>query len=122
MATNLPNQSNPDSATFTKLFFDSYGQAPLEFSSIDVDSSVAFFQSRGFDNDAATITAVTLLKQAKLDNQPIYQILDTLNGFSDLQLSALVGEILNNNRPSTSTLGFRVANGASFSQSRNIVL
>ena len=122
MATNLPTQAATDSAAFTKLFFDSYGQQPLEFLSTDVDSAISFFGSRGFDKDAATITAVTLLKQAKLDNQPIYQILDTLKGFNDLQLSALVGEILNNNRPSTSTLGFRVANGSSFSQTRNIVL
>ena len=122
MLTNLPIQPGTDSAAFTKLFFDSYGQQPLEFLSTDVDASITFFASRGFDKDAATITAVTLLKQAKLDNQPIYQILDTLKGFNDLQISALVGEILNNNRPSTSTLGFRVADGSSFSQSRNIVL
>lgn len=122
MATNLPTKTGEDSAELTKLFFDTYGQQPLEFSSTDLDSAISFFESRGFDKDAATITAVTILKQAKIDNQPIYQIIDTLKGFNELQLSALVGEILNNNRPSTSTLGFRVANGSSFIQSRNIIL
>jgi hypothetical protein len=122
MATNLPPGPNADSATATKLFFDSYGEQPLEFNSTDVDAAVGFFQGKGFDRDAATTTAITLLKQAKIENQPIFQILDTLKGFNDLQLSALVGEILNNNRPSTSTLGFRVANANKISQTRNILL
>jgi hypothetical protein len=122
MATNLPPSPNTDSATATKLFFDSYGEQPLEFNSSDVDAAVGFFESKGFDRDAATTTAITLLKQAKIENQPIFQILDTLKGFNNLQLSALVGEILNNNRPSTSTLGFRVANANKISQTRNILL
>jgi hypothetical protein len=122
MATNLPPSPNADSATATKLFFDSYGEQPLEFNSSDVDAAVGFFESKGFDRDAATTTAITLLKQAKIENQPIFQILDTLKGFNSLQLSALVGEILNNNRPSTSTLGFRVANANKISQTRNILL
>lgn len=122
MATNLPSNTNSDSSDQTKLFFDSYGQQPLEFLSTDVDSTISFFETKGFDKDAATITAITVLKQAKLDAMPVYQIIDTLKGFNSLQLSSLVGEILNNNRPSTSTLGFRVADGSKFSQSRNIVL
>jgi hypothetical protein len=122
MATNLPPGPNTDSATATTLFFDSYGEQPLEFNSTDVDAAVGFFESKGFDQDAATTTAITLLKQAKIETQPIFQILDTLKGFNNLQLSALVGEILNNNRPSTSTLGFRVANSNKISQTRNILL
>lgn len=122
MATNLPSSTTTDSSDLTKLFFDSYGQQPLEFLSTDVDSTISFFETKGFDKDAATITAITVLKQAKLDVMPVYQIIDTLKGFNSLQLSSLVGEILNNNRPSTSTLGFRVADGSKFSQSRNIVL
>lgn len=121
MATNLPPQQIDDSAAGTRLFFDSYGQQPLEFLSNEVDAAIGFFESRGFDKDAATITAMTLLKQAKLENQPIFQVLDTLSGFNGLQISALVGEILNNNRPSTSTLGFKVSNAASLPRSRNIL-
>jgi hypothetical protein len=122
MATNLPSTISTDSATATKLFFDAYGEQPLEFNSTDVDATVGFFESKGFDRDAATITAVTLLKQAKIESQPIFQILDTLKGFSSLQISALVAEILNNNRPSTSTLGLRVVNSNRISQIRNILL
>lgn len=121
MPTNLPPQQVDDSAIGTRLFFDSYGQQPLEFLSNDVDAAIGFFETRGFGKDAATVTAMTLLKQAKLENQPIFKVLDTLSGFDGLQISALVGEILNNNRPSTSTLGFKVSNAASLPRSRNIV-
>lgn len=107
MATNLPNKTVEDSAAGTKLFFDTYGQQPLEFNTNDINTAVAFFTSKGFDSDAALSVAVVLLKQAKLDNIPIYEILETLKGFDSLQVSSLVGEILNNNRNNISTLGFR---------------
>lgn len=107
MATNLPNRIIEDSAAATKLFFDSYGQQPLEFNAVDVDAAMSFFESQGFEHDASTVVAATLLKQAKLDGTPISVILDSLAGFNGLQLSTLVGEILNNNRVPTSTLGFR---------------
>lgn len=106
--TNLPNRILEDSAAGTKLFFDTYGQQPLEFSSSDVDVTVAFFTSRGFDTDAALVTSTMLLKQAKIDQTPITSLLDTLTGFTDLELSQLVGEVLNNNRTPTSTLGFKI--------------
>jgi hypothetical protein len=105
--TNFPSQVNQDSAAGTKLFFDSYGQVPLEFNSNDVTASVSFFQAKGFDADAAQTVAMVLLKQAKLDGTPIFQILDSLGNFDGIGLSQLVGEILNNNRTPTSTLGFR---------------
>ena len=119
MATNLPVQTIEDSAAGTRLYFDRYGEAPLEFAANDVAAAVTFFESLGFDKDAALVTGMTILRQAKIDGTPIYQILDTLKGFQAIQLSQLVGEILNNNRVSTSSLGFRVTNVIS-NQSRNI--
>jgi len=107
MSTNLPPATVEDSAQATKLFFDSYGESPLEFPANDVEGTIAFFQSRGFDRDAAEVTAMTILKQAKLDNMPVFQLLDTLGKLGEADLSALIGEILNNNRPSTSMLGFK---------------
>jgi hypothetical protein len=117
--TNLPVRQIDDSAAGTKLFFDSYGQDPLEFSANDVSATVGFFESKGFDNDAALVVSTVLLKQAKIDDTPIFRLLDTLKDFNGLQLSQLVGEILNNNRSPTSTLGFRTA-GVNPNQTRNI--
>lgn len=109
MATNLPAQTIDDSAASTILYFDSYGEAPLEFPAVDVDSTVSFFRAAGFDKDAAEVTAMTLLRQAKIDGEPISKILDSLKGFQRNELSILVAEILNNNRIATSALGYRVS-------------
>ena len=117
--TNLPARNIEDSAAGTRLFFDSYGQDPLEFNANDVSATIGFFESKGFDSDAALVVSTVLLKQAKIDDTPIFQLLDTLKGFNNLQLSQLVGEVLNNNRTSTSTLGFRTEN-VSATQTRNI--
>lgn len=122
MSTNLPiSDKINDSDELTKLFFDTYGQQPLEFAATDVDAVIGFFEGKGFDKDAAISTGITLLKQAKLENQPVFQIIDTLRGFNSLELSTLVGEILNNNRPNTSTLGFRVSRADNNNLSRNII-
>ena len=105
--TNLPAKQIQDSGARTKLFFDTYGVEPLSYKVPDIDASINFFESKGFDSDAALISAAVLLKQAKLDNVDIFKILDDLKGFTELEISGLVSEILNNNRPSTSTLGYR---------------
>jgi hypothetical protein len=109
-SNSLPLTTVADSAQATKLFFDQYGISPLEFSANEVSAAVGFFESKGFSTDAALTTASAILKQAKIDGIPVFKLLDTLKGFDSLQLSALVSEILNNNRKSTSTLGFRYLN------------
>ena len=118
--TNLPSVTIEDSAANTKLFFDIYGREPLQYNVNDAEAAIGFFTNRGFDSDAAIITASTLLKQAKLDNVPIFQLLDTLSGLSGVELNFLIAEILNNNRPSTSTLGFRNQTLVKTNQIRNI--
>jgi hypothetical protein len=119
--SNLPTNVPKDSALGTRLYFDKYGEAPLEFSSSDVDTTVGFLRSRGFADDAAIVTAVILLKQAKLDAMSVRELLDTLKGFQNLELSTLVGEVLNNNRSATSTLGFKIQSVVNPLQLRNIV-
>ena len=109
MSTNLPSAIPLDSATKTLLSFNNYGSKPLEYVSTEIDACVGFFKNKGFDDDAALMVSSTLLKQAKNAHTPIYLILDSLSGYAGIQLSAVVGEILNNDRPSTSTLGFRTS-------------
>lgn len=107
MSTNLPPKTLEDSSAGTRLFFDTYGEKPLEFPAIDVNSAKAFFESKGFSDDSSTVLSITLLKQAKLDGVPIFSILDTLKGFNNSEINLLVGKILNNNRIPTSALGFK---------------
>lgn len=108
MATNLPLNTKPtDSATSTKDFFNSYYNTGISLSANDIDATVGFFQSKGFDISAANSIAATLLSQSKIENVNVFQIIDTLKGLNDLQLSRVVSEILNYNRLRISTLGYR---------------
>jgi hypothetical protein len=118
--TNLPEKIINDSAARTRSFFDTYGQEPLEFNATEVDTTLAFFQSKGFSDDASRVTSLTLLKQSKLEGINIFTIIDQLKSLDDIQISALVGEILNNNRPLTSTLGYR-QQISTVSKQRNVV-
>jgi hypothetical protein len=121
MRTNLPPiESGTDSAAKTKLFFDEYGQAPLEFSANDVEAAIGFFMANGFDRDAAEITAAVVLRQAKLETIPVLQLIDQLKTLVGVKLSAMVAEILNNNRPSSSALGYKAANSDDQFKIRNI--
>ena len=51
-----------------------------------------------------------LLQQAKIDELNVQQLIDTLKGVTDVQLSLIVAQILNFNREKTSVLGFRDEN------------
>ena len=118
---NLPAATKTDSAASTKLFFDTYGQRPLEFGANEVSASIGFFTSKGFEEEAATTTAMTILRQAKVDGVQVFEILDTLKELNGTQLSAVVAQILNKYRPNTSSLGFRALNVIKINQTRNIL-
>jgi len=119
MATNLPAKTVEDSAAATKLYFENYGETALEFPANDVTAAISFFQQAGFDLDAASTSAAVILRQAKIDNTPIFEILDTLKNFPGVSLSQIVAEILNNNRVPTSILGYRT-DAVKLNQIRNI--
>ena len=118
---NLPAVTKTDSAASTKLFFDTYGQRPLEFGSNEVTACIGFFAGRGFEEEAALTTAITILRQAKIDGVAVFEILDTLKDLNGTQLSAVVAQILNKYRPNTSSLGFRAVNVIKINQTRNIL-
>ena len=120
MQTNLPPVVREDSGADTKLFFDEYGKEPLEYLANEVEGAIGFFQGKGFDLDAAQITASVILKQAKLEGIPVFQLLDQLKGIDSLDLNALVAEIINNNRPSSSAIGFKMASSDDQFKTRNI--
>jgi hypothetical protein len=103
-------------------FFDKYFTKKLEFNSNEVDAVVGFFEKRGFDRTAAISTGTILLQQAKLDGIKVFELLDTLRDFDDTKLSAVVAEVLNYNRLSTSTLGFKTTQTVDTLEKRNIVV
>ena len=82
---------------------------------------VGFFENKGFQQASAESTAVVIMKQAKLDGYNPMTILDTLKGLESVEISALVGEILNYNRLKTSLLGYANQFTPSPEITRNIV-
>lgn len=119
--SSLPTTTRTNDKKVTN-FFDNYFTEKLSFPSNEVDAVIGFFQKRGFDKAAAISTSTTLMNQAKLDGVKIFELLDTLKGLDDLQLSSVVTEVLNYNRLRTSTLGYRVKNAVETSEKRNIVV
>lgn len=106
--SNLPLQAvKKRSDKEINQFYDRYYSKQLSFSSSDVDSVIGFFTKRGFEESSAIAVGTTLLEQSKIDEVPIFKVLDTLNGLEELQLSAVVTEILNYNRSRTSVLGYK---------------
>lgn len=106
-SSNLPPKLLNDSAAGTRLFFDQYGTEPLQFTANEVSAAKAFFVKKGYDEDASMMLSSIVLKQARLENVPVMQMLESIGSLESGQISTLVSEILNNNRTPISTLGFR---------------
>lgn len=119
--TNLPSEktvsrSNED----VRQFFDKYFTKKVSYPSSQIDAVVGFFENRGFDRTASIAVATVLLQQAKIDEINIFEVIDTLGGLSDVQLSAVVTETLNYSRPKTSSLGYRRSASTDPFEKRNI--
>jgi hypothetical protein len=108
--TNLPKNTTTDSAAKMKTFFGSYYQKGITLTAGELDSTIGFFQSRGFEKSAADTIGSTLLSQAKSEGVEVNKLLDTLSGLNKLQMNRVVTEILNYNRLSISSLGYRIDN------------
>tara|TARA_B110000503_G_scaffold86895_1_gene132171 strand:- start:1314 stop:1787 length:474 start_codon:yes stop_codon:yes gene_type:complete len=114
---NISKGSDED----TRLFFDRYYTKSINFADNDLNSVVGFFENKGFDKNSAIAVSITLLAQAKLDNIKIYKLLDTLKNYQDMQLTAVVAEVLNYNRKRTSAVGFKRTSFDNKTEKRNII-
>ena len=125
--SSTTNTSSTSSSSLTSdqkvnKVFDQYFTSSQNFPSNEVDAVVGFFENRGFEKVAAVSTATTLLSQARLDNVKVFELLDTLKGLESVQLSAVVAQVINYNRPSTSTIGIRRDNQKNLTENRNILV
>jgi hypothetical protein len=121
MSSSLPIQSQSNDSNVTE-FFDRYFVEKLEFASNEVDAVIGFFEKRGFTKSAGISTGTVLLQQAKLDGVNVFTLLDTLKGLDEIKLSAVVAEVLNYNRLSTSVLGFKSTTTTDTLEKRNIAV
>jgi hypothetical protein len=123
ISSNLPtNLINADSNDEVRNFFDLYFTESISFPAAEIDVVTGFFKKRGFDDLASNSTAIILLQQARLDKVNVFTLLDTLSGLKDIQLSAVVTEVLNYNRQKISTLGYRKEDTTDLLEKRNIVV
>ena len=114
---NITKKSDED----VRLFFDKYLTKSINFNDNELNSVVGFFENKGFDKSSAISVSIVLLQQAKLDNIKIFKLIDTLNGYQNIQLSAVVAEVLNYNRKRTSAVGFKRQNTDNRLEKRNII-
>jgi hypothetical protein len=119
--SSLPDKPKTSEGKTTE-FFDKYFTKKINFPSNEVDAVIGFFLKRGFDQGAAQSTSTVLLEQTKIDNINVFTLLDTLKGLNEIQLSTVVAEVLNYNRDSTSSVGFRRPQTVDKIEKRNIVV
>lgn len=103
---NLPQPTSAsDSSIKTLKVFDAYTTAPLNIDGATFDAMTGYFGSRGFGDDAAKSMSYIIIKQAILDKYNPFELIETLKGLTDMEISSLITEILNYNRFKTSSLG-----------------
>jgi hypothetical protein len=117
--TNIP--PNKITADANIQAYDTYYSTPLEVSASTLDAMKSFFTARGFESIAAESVALVIIKQAKKDNLNPLEILDTLKGLGNAEISALVAEIINYNRFRTSFLGYALAFVETEEVARNVL-
>jgi len=123
MTKSTSGNPTTTSTELTTEFFNNFYNIEISFNPSEVDAVIGYFLKRGFEKTAAINTASVLLQQAKIDDLNVQQLIDTLKGVTDVQLSLIVAQILNFNREKTSLLGFRdeTSNFELFDQ-RNVVI
>jgi len=116
----IPNISKTSTKNI-KVFFDRYYTTPVNLSDDEISSSIAFFESKGFEKSAALAVSIMLINQAKNDKVTLFTLLDSLRKLSEIQLNELVAEILNYNRRNSSVVGFKKPLIRKTFESRNII-
>jgi S-adenosylmethionine:diacylglycerol 3-amino-3-carboxypropyl transferase len=121
LSSNLSTTTTEDSQEDTRNFFDRYFKKQLSFPASQIDAVVGYFLKRGFEESAAKTLCIILLSQARVDNINAFQLLDTLNKLTDVQLNTVVTQILNTYREKTSSLGFKKTVETNSFERRNII-
>jgi hypothetical protein len=120
---NIPQPTKiQDSSQGTLKVFDAYTTAPLNVDSATFDAMTGFFASRGFGEDSARSMSYVIIKQALIDNYKPFQLIETMKGLDDVEISGLITEILNYNRFKTSSLGTASPFSPTDEVARNIVV
>ena len=119
--SSIPTEKKVDKSNDTSKLLNRYYNQEIYYSASEVDAVIGYFQKRGFDQVAAVNTAAIILQQAGIDKIPSFELLDTLKGINDVQLSNVIAQILNLNRSLCSTIGYKIS-VPNLSEQRNIIV
>ena len=108
MPTNVytNNAEKPQNSADTTLdFFNNYNKAQVNLKSSDVDAFVDILTRKGMQEETAKTTTRIILQQCSIDSIDPMTVYEELRQSTRMELTETVGEILNVNRPKSSTLG-----------------
>ena len=105
--TNLGVQKNDPQSLID--YVSGFNGDRFSFAAGEYDAVKGFFVNKGFAITSAESIAYIILRQARVDNVPVFQIIDQLAKTTTLELNEIIAEILNLNRFKTSVLGFKSA-------------
>jgi len=92
----------------------------LPINTNEFDALIGYFRKRGFTDSSAKEIGSILLRQAQIQNIPVFQLIDTLKGLNEVQLSDVITQIINLNRSKSSAIGYTVNNTINAFEARNI--
>lgn len=118
MTEAVSNYTSADQSV--RLAYNNYFNAPMSFPSDVIDAVVGFFEGSGFDTMASNSVAIVLLQESRRAGTDVFALIDTLRTLDDVQISAVVAQILNLNRQSTSVLGYKQVSEQTAFELRNI--
>jgi hypothetical protein len=118
---NTGSTFDKDNPNDQKRYFNNYFNSEINYNAGEVDAVIGYFLKRGFEKISAINTASVLLQQAEIDEVPVFQLLDTLDGTTEVQLNNIIAQILNLNRQKTSLLGYRSKSTDELFDQRNII-
>ena len=114
------NANTNDSAKNTLDFFENYNKQQINLKSSDIDQFQSLLVKKGMQELAARETTTLILKQCNIDEVDPQTIYTQLKETPNMELTDLLGEILNINRPVSSTLGTKLNVGDNNAK-RNII-
>ena len=114
------NANTNDSAKNTLDFFENYNKQQINLKSSDIDQFQSLLVKKGMQELAARETTTLILKQCNIDEVDPQTIYTQLKETPNMELTDLLGEILNINRPVSSTLGTKL-NFGDKNAKRNII-
>jgi len=101
--SNLPPVAPPGNNSVDSS--NNYYDYPYQLDAGILNALSGFFENKGFDQVSARSISSIMMIQSLKDNINPMTILDSLSGFSSLDLSTLATQILNYNRFKSSYLG-----------------